>query len=129
MRSGVTLRVFVCWKVMSGRAGRVRFRGRCGDPAVDFAQVGDEFALRRGGEGPAEPGGAGGGRLDDGVLFVTAGRAGTVSRSAERSGRAKPFSLGRWVVSRSVFLSVCVGWAITGGRFLAVGAGGVVACR
>lgn len=48
-------------------------------PAVHFAQVGEQFADGPAGEGLAELGRAGGGRLDDEVLVVRAEQAGTAS--------------------------------------------------
>lgn len=47
---------------------------------MDLPQVGDEFAQGPTGEGLAELGGAGGGRLDDEVFVVIAEQAGAASR-------------------------------------------------
>ncbi|MBG6091872.1 hypothetical protein IW256_005985 [Actinomadura viridis] len=59
----------------SGRAARIGFSA-----AKDAAQGGGEFADRPAGEGLADFGGAGGGRLDDEVFVSRGEQAGTVSR-------------------------------------------------
>lgn len=89
------------------------------------AQVGGEFADRPAGEGLAELGGAGGGRLDDEVLVVRAEQAGTASRPRQ----ARPISLNRWITSRTVSSSAWTSWAITGTRFPPADASSIIARR
>lgn len=102
--SGDSFQVVIRWKTTPRRASRHRNASR------HFPQVGGGSADGPAGEGLAEVGWAGGGRLDDEGLVVQPDQARTASRPSRV--QARPFSLYQWIRSRTVSSSACASFTI-----------------